>query len=344
MSCTGSARSCCRSPGSWPYGTCCRSSCSRPARWSAPGTPRSGYPTRTGRSASSWWTGSPTASGARSGRCRASTACWGCCCARPARNGWPTSAPTRASRAAGRRPIPTCPGSSASRSRTAARSWPSSSRPTRSCPRPAPEPTRAGAARTRPATGPAVPPGAGTQFTARDEELLSLFAAHAAIALTNARLSERSRELSVLEERARLAGDLHDAVSQKLFSLRARARAAAVLADRDPARAAAEMEAVAQLGAEAHGRAAGGHRRAGPAGAGRGGPGRVAAPVRGAGRPGPRGRRAVRGRRAAGAGRAAGGGAVPGRPGGAAQRAAARRRRARSRSSCPAARAGSSWR
>jgi len=102
-----------------------------------------------------------------------------------------------------------------------------------------------------PEAGPGTGPGAGTQFTARDEELLSLFAAHAAIALTNARLSERSRELSVLEERSRLAGDLHDAVSQKLFSLRVRARAAAVLAGRDPARAAAEMEAVAQLGAEA---------------------------------------------------------------------------------------------
>src|SRR5579875_2325122 len=89
-------------------------------------------------------------------------------------------------------------------------------------------------------------------FTARDEELLTLFAAHAAIALTNARLYERSRELSVLEERARLARELHDAVSQKLFSLRARARAAAVLAERDPARAAVEMEAVAQLGADAH--------------------------------------------------------------------------------------------
>jgi signal transduction histidine kinase len=97
-----------------------------------------------------------------------------------------------------------------------------------------------------------VPGGTGTEFTARDQELLSLFAAHAAIALTNARLSERSRELSVLEERSRLARDLHDAVSQKLFSLRARARAAAVLAGRDPARAAAEMEAVAQLGADAH--------------------------------------------------------------------------------------------
>ena len=66
-------------------------------------------------------------------------------------------------------------------------------------------------------------------FTERDEQLLGLFAAHAAIALTNARLYERGRELSVLEERARLARDLHDAVSQKLFSIRAKARAAPVL-------------------------------------------------------------------------------------------------------------------
>src|SRR5580704_18255878 len=43
----------------------------------------------------------------------------------------------------------------------------------------------------------------GGGFTARDEEVLALFAAHAAIALTNARLYERARQLSVLEERAR---------------------------------------------------------------------------------------------------------------------------------------------
>src|ERR1700690_2678312 len=76
-------------------------------------------------------------------------------------------------------------------------------------------------------------------FTARDEQLLGLFAAHAAIALINARLYEQVAELSVVEERARLARDLHDAVSQKLFSIRAKARAAAMLATRDPARAAA---------------------------------------------------------------------------------------------------------
>jgi len=92
-------------------------------------------------------------------------------------------------------------------------------------------------------------------FTERDEEILSLFAAHAAIALTNARLYERSRELSVVQERSRLARDLHDAVTQKLFSIRAHARAAAVLAAREPvdtARVRAEIEVVGELGAEAH--------------------------------------------------------------------------------------------
>jgi signal transduction histidine kinase len=89
-------------------------------------------------------------------------------------------------------------------------------------------------------------------FTERDERLVGLFAAHAAIALTNARLYERGRELSVLEERARLARDLHDAVSQKLFSVRAKARAAAVLVERDPSRAIAEIGSVATLAGEAH--------------------------------------------------------------------------------------------
>ena len=96
---------------------------------------------------------------------------------------------------------------------------------------------------------------AGRGFTERDEEILSLFAAHAAIALTNARLYERSHELSVLQERSRLARDLHDAVTQKLFSIRAHARAAAVLADREPvdaARVRGEIEVIGELGAEAH--------------------------------------------------------------------------------------------
>ncbi|MEU2513663.1 GAF domain-containing sensor histidine kinase [Streptomyces syringium] len=91
----------------------------------------------------------------------------------------------------------------------------------------------------------------GCAFTAEDEELLGVLAQHAAIALTNARLYERSRELTIAGERARLAHELHDAVAQKLFSLRLTAQAATALVDRDPARAKGELQQVAQLAAEA---------------------------------------------------------------------------------------------
>ncbi|MFE1288947.1 GAF domain-containing sensor histidine kinase [Streptomyces sp. NPDC058751] len=99
------------------------------------------------------------------------------------------------------------------------------------------------------------PPCAGPDgrcgFTEDDEELLGILAQHAAIALTNARLYERSRELTIAEERSRLAHELHDAVSQKLFSLRLTAQAAAALVDRDPSRAKGELQHVAALAAEA---------------------------------------------------------------------------------------------
>ncbi|MFJ6567376.1 GAF domain-containing sensor histidine kinase [Streptomyces sp. NPDC091292] len=94
-------------------------------------------------------------------------------------------------------------------------------------------------------------PDGSCGFTEDDEELLSILAQHAAIALTNARLYERSRELTIAEERSRLAHELHDAVSQKLFSLRLTAQAAAALVDRDPTRAKGELHQVAALAAEA---------------------------------------------------------------------------------------------
>jgi signal transduction histidine kinase len=94
-------------------------------------------------------------------------------------------------------------------------------------------------------------PEGGCGFTEDDEELLAILAQHAAIALTNARLYERSRELTIAEERSRLAHELHDAVSQKLFSLRLTAQAAAALVDRDPTRAKGELQQVAALAAEA---------------------------------------------------------------------------------------------
>ena len=72
--------------------------------------------------------------------------------------------------------------------------------------------------------------------------MIELLAAHAAIAITNARLYERSRELSVVSERNRLALELHDVVSQKLFSVVLTAEAAATLLDRDPAAARERLE------------------------------------------------------------------------------------------------------
>jgi signal transduction histidine kinase len=72
------------------------------------------------------------------------------------------------------------------------------------------------------------------EFGDEDEELIELLAAHAAIAIANARLYERTRELSILAERNRLALELHDAVSQKLFGLVLAAESAATLLERDP--------------------------------------------------------------------------------------------------------------
>jgi signal transduction histidine kinase len=88
-------------------------------------------------------------------------------------------------------------------------------------------------------------------FDELDQELIELLAAHAAIAITNARLYERSRELSILSERNRLALELHDVVSQKLFSLNLSADAAATLLDRDSQAAAAQLERVRELAREA---------------------------------------------------------------------------------------------
>jgi signal transduction histidine kinase len=76
-------------------------------------------------------------------------------------------------------------------------------------------------------------------FDAEDQALIELLAAHASIAITNARLYEQSRELSILSERNRLALELHDVVSQKLFSVMLTAEAAATQMDRELGRSAA---------------------------------------------------------------------------------------------------------
>jgi len=84
-------------------------------------------------------------------------------------------------------------------------------------------------------------------FTDDDEELIRSLAAHAAIAIENARLHERSRELSTVEERKRLARELHDSVTQTLFSIGLTAEAAAGLVESDPAAARRELETLQVL-------------------------------------------------------------------------------------------------
>ena len=88
-------------------------------------------------------------------------------------------------------------------------------------------------------------------FSDTDQELIELLAAHAAIAITNARLNERSRELSTLSERNRLALELHDAVSQRLFSLVLTAEAAGELLDRDQNAAREQVEKLKLLAQQA---------------------------------------------------------------------------------------------
>lgn len=87
----------------------------------------------------------------------------------------------------------------------------------------------------------------GAEFTAEDEELIRTLAAHAAIAIENARLHERSRELSTIEERKRLARELHDSVTQTLFSIGLTAEAAAELVEADPARAREQLGHLQEL-------------------------------------------------------------------------------------------------
>jgi signal transduction histidine kinase len=73
------------------------------------------------------------------------------------------------------------------------------------------------------------------QFSGADERLIVLLAAHAAIAIENARLHERSRELSIVEERNRLARELHDSVTQQLFGVVLAAESAGELLERGEA-------------------------------------------------------------------------------------------------------------
>ncbi len=56
------------------------------------------------------------------------------------------------------------------------------------------------------------------QFSEEDAELVVLFSEQVALAIENARLREQVKQAAINEERSRLARDLHDAVTQTIFS------------------------------------------------------------------------------------------------------------------------------
>ena len=76
---------------------------------------------------------------------------------------------------------------------------------------------------------------------------LTVIADQAAVAAENARLFEEARQKAVLEERQRLARELHDSVSQALYGIALGARTARTLVDRNPAQAAEPLDYVLSL-------------------------------------------------------------------------------------------------
>jgi signal transduction histidine kinase len=77
--------------------------------------------------------------------------------------------------------------------------------------------------------------------------LARAIADQAAVAIDNARLYGRAQELAAVEERQRLARELHDSVSQALYGIALGARTARTLLDRDPERAKDPVEYVMSL-------------------------------------------------------------------------------------------------
>lgn len=80
-----------------------------------------------------------------------------------------------------------------------------------------------------------------------EQRLFQALAERAAVALDNAELYERSQQVASLEERQRLARELHDSVSQALYGIALGARTARTLLDRDPSKATQPVEYVLQL-------------------------------------------------------------------------------------------------
>lgn len=85
------------------------------------------------------------------------------------------------------------------------------------------------------------------EFSKDDERLFTALAERAAVAIENAALYERAQQAASLEERQRLARELHDSVSQALYGIALGARTARTLLDQDATKAAEPLDYVLSL-------------------------------------------------------------------------------------------------
>jgi signal transduction histidine kinase len=84
---------------------------------------------------------------------------------------------------------------------------------------------------------------AGSQpFTADDEQLVETFARHAGLAIHNARMHEELRHMAVLQERERIAQDLHDGTIQALYAVSLALEDTVDLVRSDPGEAAQRID------------------------------------------------------------------------------------------------------
>jgi two-component system nitrate/nitrite sensor histidine kinase NarX len=79
-------------------------------------------------------------------------------------------------------------------------------------------------------------------FAPEHAERLTIFAAQAALAIRNARLHQEAQQAAVLQERQRLARDLHDAVSQSLYTSNVIAESLQILYQTHPSKVPENLE------------------------------------------------------------------------------------------------------
>ncbi|MBI5032786.1 MAG: GAF domain-containing protein [Chloroflexi bacterium] len=85
------------------------------------------------------------------------------------------------------------------------------------------------------------------EYTAHDLELAQTFANHAAIAIKNARMLDSIRTIAAVEERNRLAREIHDTLAQGLTGIVVQLEAAERIAMKQPARASSSLDRAKNL-------------------------------------------------------------------------------------------------